>query len=265
MDHNIATIVLATTDDMQFLYKLVDQSLFFSSQVILSFGSHFYNNEPENEILISTFKEFYISNEKVSIVRYNIPEDYTPNTNVSDNNYWHCHGRWEAIKNLKETIEYVLLLDADEIPEGQKFLNWLNTKEYFNYDCMKLANYWYFRQVIFRAKNVIEDSIVFIKKCHANNIHLTMQTGERSSTYDLCKGNKMRNIMYNGKPIFHHYSWVRTYKQMLRKVKSWGHKGDKDYTSLVNEEFNHRFNGSEKIIGHKYEIAQDIFDIRMIE
>lgn len=265
MEHNVGTIVLATTDDIQFLYKLVDQALLFSSQVVLSFGSHFYNNESENETLIRELKDFYFRNEKVSVIRYNIPEDYIPNTSVSDNNYWHCHGRWKAIQNLKETIEYVLLLDADEIPEGQECLNWLNTREYLDYDCMKLANYWYFRQAIFRAKNVIEDSIVFMKKCHADNIHLTMQTGERTSTYDLCGGNKKRNIVYNGKPFFHHYSWVRTHKQMLRKVQSWGHKGDKDYTSLVNEEFSHDFNGSDKIIGRTYECADNIFDIKMIE
>jgi hypothetical protein len=263
MNHNIGTIILATTDDIQFLYKLLDQTLFFSSQIIISFGSLFYNNECENEDLINEFKEHYSNNEKVSIIRYNIPEDYIPNTNVRDSNYWHCHGRWKAIQKFNETIEYVLLLDADEIPEGEGFLNWLDTREYINYDCMKLANYWYFRQVYFRA-NVIEDSIVFFKKCHADNINLTMQTGERTSTYDLCSGNKIRNIMYNNKPMFHHYSWVRTYKQMIRKVQSWGHKGDKDYTSLVNEEFNHSFNNTEKIFGHTYEIAPDIFDIGTI-
>jgi hypothetical protein len=112
---------------------------------------------------------------------------------------------------------------------------------------MKLANYWYFREPIYRAKNIIEDSIVFIKKNHADNIALTMHTHERTATYDLCPGNKKRNILMNNIPIFHHFSWVRTHKQMLRKVTSWGHKNDKNYTSFVNEEFLQKFRGYDNI------------------
>ena len=259
--HQIGTVILATTDDIQFLYKLIDQTLIFSSQIIVSFGSHFYNGEPENEVLINELNEYYINKGIVSIVRYNIPSDYIENTNVNINNYWHCHGRWCGIQQLNKTVEYVLLLDADEIPEGQLFLSWLNTYNYINYDCMKLANYLYFREPIFRAKNIIEDSIVFIKKCHADNMNLTMQTCERSSTYDLCVGNKTRSICNNNVPMFHHYSWVRTYKQMIRKVESWGHRKDKDYVSLVNEEFSHPFNGKENIIGHSYVVVENIFNI----
>jgi hypothetical protein len=179
------------------------------------------------------------------------------------NNYWHCHGRWRAIQNLNENTEYVLLLDADEVPEGPLFLQWLNTQQYRYYDCMKLANYWYFREPIFRAKNIIEDSIVFMKICHANNMNLTMQSHERSSTYDICPGKKTRSITFNNIPMFHHYSWVRTLKQMLRKVQSWGHKTDKDYTSLVNEEFSHEFFGRENIMNRTYEIVPNIFNIVM--
>jgi len=265
INHQIGTIILATTDDTQFLYKLIDQSLIFSSQIIISFGSHFYNGDPENELLINEVKQHYINNHIVSVVRYNIPDDYIENTNVNINNYWHCHGRWCGIQKLSQHIEYVLLLDADEIPEGQLFLNWLNTYQYINYDCMKLANYWYFREPIFRAKNIIEDSIVLIKKCHADNINLTMQTCERSSTYDYCFGNKIRSVCNNYIPMFHHYSWVRTYKQMIHKVQSWGHKNDKDYTLLVNEEFSHPFTGTENIVGHSYEVVDNIFNIQMFD
>ena len=264
MEHNIGTVILATTDDIKFLYTLIDQTLVFSSQIVLAFGSHFYNNEPENEFLINDLIQTYINNNKISIVRYNIPDDYIPNTKVPINNYWHCHGRWCAIKHLNTSIKYVLLLDADEIPEGAIFLNWLNSYEYTSYDCMKLANYWYFREPIFRAKNIIEDSIVLIKKSHADDISLTMQKHERTSTYDLCPGNKTRGILSNNIPMFHHYSWVRTYIQMLRKVRSWGHRNERDYISLINDEFNHEFNGKEKIIGHTYDTVDNIFNIKMV-
>ena len=263
MNHNIGTVILATTDDIQFLHEIIKQSLIFSSQIIISFGSHFYNNEPENNIIINDLIKQYSLYDNIIIIRYNIPDDYIKNTNVSLSNYWHCHGRWCAIQQLKNNIEYVLLLDADEIPEGKQFLNWLNDNEYKNFDCMKLANYWYFREPIYRAKNIIEDSIVFIKKTHADNISLTMHTHERTATYDLCPGNKRRNILINNCPIFHHFSWVRTHKQMLRKVTSWGHRNDKDYISLVNEEFLQKFRGYDNIFRYTYDIVPNLFNITL--
>ena len=84
---NIGTIVLATSDDIQFLYTLIDQSLIFSSQVVISFGSHFYNNEPENEDVITELEQKYEN--KVSVVRYNIHKDSVLDSSVSPDNYWH--------------------------------------------------------------------------------------------------------------------------------------------------------------------------------
>jgi hypothetical protein len=261
MQHNIGTIILATTDDIQFLHAIIRQSLYFSSQIVVSFGSHFYNNEAENEGLIKNVMNYYEKENKIIFVRYNIPDDYIPGLDVKMDNYWHCHGRWVAIKKLKNDIEYVLLLDADEIPEGANFFNWLDKGDYKKYDCMKLANYWYFREPTFRAINTIEDSIVFLKKWHVDNIHLTMQTGERTATYNICTGNKIRNLMNFDRPMFHHYSWVRTYKQMIRKIDSWGHKMERDYTSLINEEFSRPFKYTENLFGRTYTNVDNTFNI----
>lgn len=259
---NIGTIVLATSDDIQFLYTLIDQSLIFSSQVVISFGSHFYNNEPENEDVITELEQKYEN--RVSVVRYNIREDSVLDSSVSPDNYWHCHGRWIAINKLKPDIEYVFLLYADEIPDGEDILNWLKMTPYKTYDCVKFANYLYHREAICRSKR-IEDSIVFIKKEHLDTPYLTMQTLERTATYDLCPGNKRRRVLSHStskhpwSPMFHHYSWVRTYKQMLRKVRSWGHKRDLDWESLVDDEFKNR---THKMFG-PYEIVDNIFNISL--
>ena len=215
---NIGTVVLATSDDIQFLSALVNEAAIFINQVVLSFGTHFYNNTPENESKISSFlEEMSKKGIKITIVRYDITKDTVLDTNVNPSNYWHCHGRLVGIQALHKDIDYVLLLDADEVPDGNAFRTWLETKTYLNYDCMKMANYWYWREPIYRARNVIEDSIVFMKYTHSTNMHLTLQTHERTSTYDLCSGIKTRGVLgMLGSPMFHHYSWVRTYKQMLR-------------------------------------------------
>jgi len=260
---NIGTVILATTDDIQFLHVLVRQAALFSTEIVLSFGNQFYNKELERESVISEFSNSIddLKDVSITIVRYDL-QDTILDASVNPSNYWHCHGRWVGIQALHNDIDYVLLLDADEVPEGNAFKDWLETKEYLNYDCMKMANYWYWREPIYRARNIIEDSIVFIKREHANKMHLTLQTHERTSTYDLCSGNKTREILgISGRPMFHHFSWVRTYKQMLRKVITWGHKHDRDYVSMVQEEFSHEFSGTERMRGYAYDLVPNIFNI----
>lgn len=259
---NIGTVILATTDDIQFLHALVREAALFSTQIVLSFGTQFYNKELERESVINYFLNTLSDiSVPISIVRYNL-NDNVIDSSVNPSNYWHCHGRWVGIQSLFKHIEYVLLLDADEVPEGFVFKTWLQTGEYLKYDCMKMANYWYWREPIYRAKNVIEDSIVFIKREHADKVHLTMQTHERTSTFDICSGVKKREILsINGTPMFHHFSWVRTYKQMLRKVVSWGHKHDRDFVGMVHEEFSHNFSGTERMRGNSYDTVPNIFNI----
>jgi hypothetical protein len=62
--------------------------------------------------------------------------------------------------------------------------------------------------------------------------------------------------------MFHHYSWVRTRDEMMKKVQSWGHKNDRDWVALVNEEFSAPFKGSDFVHGYKYKTVSPLFDIR---
>jgi hypothetical protein len=55
----------------------------------------------------------------------------------------------------------------------------------------------------------------------------------------------------------HHYSWVRTKEEMLRKVKAWGHTNDKDWNTLIEEEFSREFNGKDFVHGYNFEILKE--------
>jgi hypothetical protein len=61
--------------------------------------------------------------------------------------------------------------------------------------------------------------------------------------------------------MIHHYSWVRTKEEMLRKVKSWTHSGDRDWVSQVEKEFAHEFNGTDFVHGYEYNIVENKFNL----
>ena len=62
--------------------------------------------------------------------------------------------------------------------------------------------------------------------------------------------------------MFHHFSWVRTKEEMLKKVRSWGHKGDRNWIELVEKEFSTDFQKTDFIHGYQYKIVEPLFNIR---
>ena len=61
--------------------------------------------------------------------------------------------------------------------------------------------------------------------------------------------------------MFHHYSWVRTKAQLLKKVSSWAHKDDRNWAAFVEEEFSRPFNGTDFVHGFSYTTVKNIFTI----
>ena len=98
-----------------------------------------------------------------------------------------------------------------------------------------------------------EDSPVLVRKSivhiDPNNLQI-----EREQLHEALNVPKQRMILQDGKPLVHHYSWVRTKEQMLQKVKAWGHNTDKDWVSLIEEEFSRPFNGTCFVNNYEFEI-----------
>ena len=65
--------------------------------------------------------------------------------------------------------------------------------------------------------------------------------------------------------MFHHYSWVRTEEEMMKKVGSWGHKHDRDWPDLVRKEFSNPFQGTDFIHGYQYQTVDSLFEITLNE
>ncbi len=258
--HNLATIINFCSNDLPFIFACIEKAQKFSKQIIVPVCDHFFDGRPEDEkALFSVFSHF----PDCEFFLYPFDKEAVPKKiyqKVGGNNFWHSFSRYLGYLHLRKDIEYVLFLDADEIIDSEKFLTWLDTKEYRKYHVMKLANYWYFRDIRYRAK-VFEDSCVLIKKKKISK-KLLLQKEERNALYDLKKRKKIRKVMGpDDKPMVHHYSWVRSKEEMLKKVCSWGHKDDKDWSGLVEKEFKNAVSGKDFIQGYEYDIVEPFISL----
>lgn len=266
MAHKIGTIIISCVDDFQFLEKLIPETLIFSSYISISIGDKRWNGEPEDHNKINNFIERFKS-ERVLFEIYDpiVARDFHLAKNMRKKEMIpEAYARYIALNNIPNNYEldYILYLDSDEVIEGVKFKYWLDSNEYKNYEVMKLACYWYWRLPTLRARDYIEDSIVFIKRKHCHSF-IIFDDLARTFFYIAINGNKNRMIKgLDGNPMIHHYSWVRTQEQMLKKVKSWGHKNDfGDIEYKVNHEFSHGFNGTDFLKNLQYEQVDNIFNI----
>lgn len=260
--HNIGCVLISNTDDFRFLKVTLRECAGVFTKIVVSIGSQLWNGEAENEEEIATFITEN-SYDNVEYVRYQIPQDKMKviGDTVKPEMYWESHARWIAFDKLGD-VSYVLFLDSDEVIDVQSFSTWLDTNEYQRYAGMKLKNYWYWRDPIYRARGYYEDSAVLVKKNTFNPLHIFSNMG-RHGVFEGCVGQKKRNVSgFNDLPLIHHYSWVRTKDQMLRKVRAWGHRSDRlNWEALVEKEFSRPFDGTDFVKGLQYDIVDNTFGL----
>jgi len=258
----IATVVNFCTNEARFIKACLEQAQIFSSQVIVAVCDHFFDGSEENRSLL---QEIYGAFPNCLFIEYPFIPQKIPKKiwrSIDPAHFWHSLSRLLAYQHLDNDIESVLFLDADEVPDGKRFSQWLNDSDYLYHASLKFSNYWYFRESCNQAL-CFEDSIVLAQKKMLESSVL-LKKEERDAIYDLLPAPKRRHVMgSDGAPMFHHFSWVRTEDEMLKKVKSWGHKGDREWEELVKESFKTPFSGKDFVHGYSYKKVNPLFDIRL--
>ena len=141
--------------------------------------------------------------------------------------------------------------------DSKKLEEWLNTKDELA-DITTFSNYWYFRSENYQATQY-EDSPVLVKKSliTEQTSFSEFERGYYKYVYPT-NSKEIAVLGLDGLPMCHHYSWVLDKNEMLTKVENWGHKRDKDWASLIEEEFSREFNGTDFIHGYKYRILNEV-------
>jgi hypothetical protein len=255
----IATIINYCSNERKFLYSALEQAKFFSDEVSVVACDHFYDGTLENiEQMRLDFSSFTNVNFFIYPFCKQFKTRYFPKK--SGTNFYHSLSRFVGEHFLSKDIDYVLFLDIDEIVDGERFKAWMKAFSFSEYDALYLSAFWYFREAKYQATTWEDTSLLVKKKCLNKKNLLNVQ--ERAFIFNSVKGKKIKSICgIDNLPMIHHYSWVRSQEEMLKKVSTWGHKNDRKWSSLVTEEFSHPFLGKDFVHGYQFKEVTPFIDL----
>lgn len=271
MKHAITTIINYCTNDIDFITQNVRQAAKFSQQIIVPYCDHFYNGDPENFSIINKAIQ---ENPEADFIKF--PYDHKATKNlwrgwtfllrrlghhqVYGPLYWCCYNNLIGFKSLTNNPDYVLILDTDEIIDADKFIPWLNANEYQKFNALKLANYWYWRSPKNQATTY--EAISLLVKYSVLKKTEFMTHAERHGMFQSIPQPKKDNVMgLDQKPMIHHYGWAKPKQNLLKKVKTWGHTKDRNWTKLIETEFSHPFSGTDFIYKRRYQTVKPFVNI----
>lgn len=246
---SIATIINFCSNEYPFLKHCIREAKKISSQVLIVVCDHFFDGKPEDQSLLNSI---YAEHSDCRFIQFEYSQDNLYASHPV--NYWHNLARLIGFYFVDQP--YVLFLDADEIVDTSQ----MKALPYWKYGALRLSCYWYFREASQRAKQWEDTPLLVDKKLWSGE--LIMHPYERGGGYHAFTGEKARNVVgVSGLPMVHHYSWVRTKEQMLRKASSWGHHRDRDWASLIHEEFSGPFKGKDFVHGYEFDTVDPYVDI----
>lgn len=249
----ITTIINYCTNDYMFIKPCVDAAKKVSHKVIVPFCTHFHDGtEQDQSFLLRSAAE----NPDAEFVQF----DYDP----TQSSRWHCNvSRKIGMELAPQDTDYFMFLDTDEIIVPDEFNAWWAEEQSRLLVSYKLANYFYFRDFKYQAKEW-QDSIALVQKGEFTQDPYIFHNDERSGVFLYVPNHlKARNVTYKGKPFIHHYSWVRSKEAMLKKVSCWSHNKDQDWTSLIHKEFSESFRGKDMIFNQEYITVNPYLDIKI--
>jgi hypothetical protein len=232
---SVSVVINYCSNENIFLRAVLTECQKFSNDIVVAYGSHLYDGTKEDaDHILQYTKEF----PDINFVEYNVDVSLENKDRAGVNNrptaYWHNLARWTGIQSTKNK-GWVFLIDCDEIPEGDRLSLFLKSVLLDETKCYKFANYWYFKDTTNQA-TTFEDSVLCI---HAK--YTTRETifgdWERDHTAN-SSGLQLQRMVMSDRPLFHHYSWVRSKENLIHKITSWGHSNDifknANVDSLIN-------------------------------
>ena len=251
----ISTVINYCTTDYRFLRFCIDEAKKFSQQIVIPVCTHFFNGEPENRALLN---QSYQEHPDVQFIEFAYDEEpygiYCPLTSSEEDwaHYWHSTARYVGFHFVQE-CDHVLFLDVDEIVDATSF----SRCDFKAYNAVRLPSYFYFREPIYRAIDQYPLNALLVRKAAIESPEMILDVLERKGLYDQIQGPK---IIYS-EPFVHHYSWVRTKPELVQKVRTWGHRHDREWLELIEKEFSESFTGIDRIHGFQYETVDRLHDV----
>lgn len=239
----ISTVISYCSLDAKFIEANILECRKFSNDIWIIYFDHLLNGKIEDEYTLKLILNKYKEVKALKI-------EFDPN---KDSKYHHNLARW--IGQYYSKNEWVLFLDADEIPDGYQMAKKIDDLTNNNNICVFFNCYWYFRNPCYQSTVTEECGLLINKKKITHN--LIFSDKERWQA----KFNSDISHRIVKEPIIHHFSWVRTKDEMLEKTSAWAHKNERNWSELIDKEFQQRFNGTDFIHGYSYIKVPNFFNI----
>lgn len=259
----LGTIISFCSNDLRYLSLCLEAVRPFSDQILICVCDHFFDGTEENYALLEKLYSTYDSDEFVEFVfdknvLYGTPAYLDP-SHPDYRHHWHNTSRLVGTYFLRPEIKQVLFCDVDEIIDTNAFHAFLQKSEDRLLDACRFSSYFYFRHSSYRALTWTLGPIL-VKKQLLSTENL-LHEDERSGLLQSIKGNKKNQVLgLNGLPMVHHYSWVRTEEEMVKKTKTWGHYWEREWQKLIEKEFSQGFQGKDFIASYDYEAVDPVHD-----
>jgi hypothetical protein len=261
----VGCVVSYCSMERHFLEHLLRETSKFSEHTVVVYADKLYDGTPETHDDLVRVKELF---QDVTFVQYRIdPVDELIDAPELRNRqaYWPNRARWEGLAALNPSCQYVLFMDADEVPEGDRVAAFIKRalapRPDHTTPGLKFANWWYMREPTLRYRG-IEDSIPLVPRFRvATRDAVLLCEDERN---DLAAPPVSRSVTDGSpSPMFHHYSWVRTPEDLVKKVQVWSHRRDRDWVSAVRQELSRPIvpGHVDVIFGRNYEQVPNAFGI----
>lgn len=247
----LTSILHYCTIDFNFLEVNLNQLNKFSDEIIIPICDHLFEGEPENELLL---------HESIRIINeYNNARYIIFKWQGKKQNPGYYHNLTRKIGTDAAKDGWLLFVDADEILDDN-FKDWFDINKNNN-NAYWLTAYWYFREPTYRATTTEGAGLLIKKKQCIWNVNIRKERQQLFNIPNFIDGSNQL-IGYNGIPMMHHYSWVASKENMILKVKNWGHRNDKSWVELIENEFLHFFNGKDFIHDYNYNIVDNKFNLK---
>jgi len=255
--NNISISISYSSPDFDQIDEVVNAASLISNDVHVSSFNKFFNGDEERLDLLKQTFEKNKNKAKFHLIDYEITKTYSFQKVYFLYKFCHNYLRYNNIINAKN--DYILYLDSDEVVDYVQFNKFLNELDLTKQKSYFFDVYWYFRNKKYQATTFEASSIVMSNK---NNL-TTESIFDIRERWALGVNEIIQNCRsLENKPLFHHYSWAKGKNEneckelLLQKIKSWGHTTDKDWRSLIEDEFSRPFNGKDFVHGYSYKILE---------
>ena len=261
---SVGAIISFSTLERAFAVPLLREVSRFASSVVVSYADKLYDGTPEDvgfvEHTLATAFPY------VKFVKYEVDLATRPDQMRGvvrrPTAFWHNLARWTAIQALDPNVRWVYVLDADEIPDGAAVRRWLAARlpSAPPNTCFKQSCYWYFKDPTHRAL-ALEDSILLIHRSHLRleTVFHDMERDGIVATSEAVVDRDVRGM--DGRPMWHHFSFVRSRPGLVRKLTSWAHRDDLFAGRSAEELVEQVYNDKDIVHGYDYETVEDRFGL----